>query len=96
MEMSWRASRLMTYEAAGLEKEGKAFGMEASVAKAFASEACSRGGDLGIQILGGAGYSKVHDIERMWRDTRIMRIGPISNEMVKNYVAEGLGLPRSF
>jgi acyl-CoA dehydrogenase len=96
MEMSYRASRLMTYEAAGLEKEGKAFGMEASVAKAFASEACSRGGDLGIQILGGAGYSKVHDIERMWRDTRIMKIGPISNEMVKNYVAEGLGLPRSF
>lgn len=96
MDISWRASRLLTYHAAGLSEAGAPYAIEASVAKAFASDACSRGADLGIQILGGAGYSKAHDVERMWRDTRIMRIGPISNEMVRNYVAEKLGLPRSF
>jgi acyl-CoA dehydrogenase len=36
------------------------------------------------------------NIERMWRDTRIMRIGPLANEVIRNQVAEHLGLPRSY
>jgi alkylation response protein AidB-like acyl-CoA dehydrogenase len=86
----------MTYHAASLAQDEKDYALEAAVAKAYASEACSKAADLAIQILGGAGYCKEYDVERMWRDTRIMRIGPISNEMVRNYVAERLGLPRSF
>ena len=31
-----------------------------------------------------------------WRDARLLMIGPISNEMARNMIAEGLGLPRSF
>ena len=96
MEISYQASRLMTYHAASLAEDEKDFALEAAVAKTYASEACSKAADNAIQILGGAGYTKDHDVERMWRDTRIMRIGPISNEMVRNYVAEHLGLPRSF
>jgi alkylation response protein AidB-like acyl-CoA dehydrogenase len=96
MEISYQASRLMTYHAASLAQDEKEYALEAAVAKTYASEACSKAADSAIQILGGAGYTKDHDVERMWRDTRIMRIGPISNEMVRNYVAERLGLPRSF
>ncbi|MBM3676312.1 MAG: acyl-CoA dehydrogenase [Actinobacteria bacterium] len=96
MEVSYHAARLLTYRAAGLAMAGKRFDVESAAAKLFASEACSRACDMGIQILGGAGYVKDYEIERFWRDTRIMRIGPISNEMVRNIVAEQLGLPRSF
>jgi acyl-CoA dehydrogenase len=96
IEISRQASRLLTYHAASLAVRDKPYALEAAVAKAFASEACSRAADLGIQILGGYGYTKDYDMERFWRDTRIMRIGPITNEMVRNYVAEQLGLPRSF
>ena len=52
--------------------------------------------DLGIQILGGMGYSAETDMQRYWRDARLWRIGPITNEMARNVIAEGLGLPRSF
>lgn len=96
MEIERQAARLLTYRAVELAVAGEDFMLEASIAKAFASEACSRAADLGIQVLGGAGYCSDYHIERIWRDTRIMRIGPISNEMVRNYVAESLGLPRSF
>lgn len=96
MEVSYQAARLLTYRAAGLAMAGKRFDVESAAAKLFASEACSRACDMGIQILGGYGYVKDYEIERFWRDTRIMRIGPISNEMVRNIVAEQLGLPRSF
>ncbi len=55
-----------------------------------------RAADHGIQILGGMGYSAETDMQRYWRDARLWRIGPITNEMARNGIAEGLGLPRSF
>jgi alkylation response protein AidB-like acyl-CoA dehydrogenase len=42
------------------------------------------------------GYSTETDMQRYWRDARLLRIGPVSNEMARNMIAEGLGLPRSF
>lgn len=96
MEVSYQASRLLTYRAAAMAERGGRFDVEAAAAKLFASEACSKAADNGIQILGGYGYVKDYDIERFWRDTRIMRIGPVTNEMIRNILAERLGLPRSF
>ena len=55
-----------------------------------------RAADLGIQILGGMGYSAETDMQRYWRDARLFRIGPITNEMARNAIAENLGLGRSF
>ncbi len=52
--------------------------------------------DRGISILGGMGYSTETDMQRYWRDARLLRTGPVSNEMARNMIAEGLGLPRSF
>jgi acyl-CoA dehydrogenase len=66
------------------------------MAKVIASEHATTAADLGIQILGGLGYSQETDMQRYWRDVRLYRIGPISNEMGRNVIAEGLGLPRSF
>ena len=96
MEISRQAAHLLTINAARMCEAGLPYTTEANIAKCFASEACSTAADLGIQILGGAGYLKDMHVERMWRDTRIMRIGPLANEVIRNYVAESFGLPRSF
>lgn len=50
-----------------------------------------------MQVHGGMGYAKEYDVERYWREARLMRLAPISQEMVQNYIAEHvLGLPRSY
>ena len=70
--------------------------LESNMAKVFCSEAVGKAADLGIQILGGMGYSAETDMQRYWRDSRLLRIGPVSNEMARNMIAESFGLPRSF
>jgi len=70
--------------------------METTILKVVASEAANKAADTGIQILGGMGYSAETDMQRYWRDSRLWRIGPITNEMARNSLAEQLGLPRSF
>jgi acyl-CoA dehydrogenase len=89
-------SELVVTKAAWLQSKGLPCFMESSIAKVVASEAANRAADLGIQILGGMGYSAETDMQRYWRDSRLFRIGPITNEMARNTIAEGLGLPRSF
>jgi hypothetical protein len=68
-------------------------GVEANMLKLMASENANQAADLGIQIMGGMGYSAETDMQRYWRDSRLWRIGPITNEMVRNGIAESLGLP---
>jgi alkylation response protein AidB-like acyl-CoA dehydrogenase len=96
MAMWQRQSELAIYYAAWLQQTGQPAGTAATMAKVIASEHATTAADLGIQILGGLGYSQETDMQRYWRDVRLYRIGPISNEMGRNLIAEGLGLPRSF
>ena len=43
------------------------------------------------------GYAREFHVERYWRESRLFRIAPISNEMVLNYLSQHvLGLPRSY
>jgi len=51
---------------------------------------------IAIQVLGGMGYALETHPQRYWRDSRLYRIGPITNEMARNSIAETFGLPRSF
>jgi acyl-CoA dehydrogenase len=93
----WRhQSELMVYQGAWLQSQGRDCFRETTMAKVVASEAAVRAADLGIQILGGMGYSAETDMQRYWRDARLFRIGPITNEMARNSLAESFGLPRSF
>lgn len=86
----------VTFSAARMLEEGKDAMTQALTAKIVASEAAVAAADMGIQILGGMGYSMETDMQRYWRDTRLYRIGPISNEMGRNLIAESHGLGRSF
>jgi acyl-CoA dehydrogenase len=93
----WRqAGELMLHYAADLQSKGKPCHAESSMLKVLTSEYAVQAADLGIQILGGMGYSAETDMQRYWRDARLWRIGPITNEMARNGIAESLGLPRSF
>ena len=89
-------TELMLYYTAWLQSEGRECGIQANMLKMIASENACKAADLGIQILGGMGYSAETDMQRYWRDHRILRMTPISNEMVRNSIAESLGLERSF
>ncbi len=91
-----KQTELMLYNAAWLQSQGRPCAMEAAMTKTIASEYACKAADMGISILGGMGYSAETDMQRYWRDARLLRIGPVSNEMAQNMIAEGLGLPRSF
>jgi len=93
----WRQSvELMLNYTAWLQSTGRPCGTEASMLKVLASDTAVKAADHGIQIFGGMGYSAETDMQRYWRDARLWRIGPISNEMARNSIAESMGLPRSF
>jgi acyl-CoA dehydrogenase len=91
-----RQSELLVSQAAQMLNDGKDCFLESSMAKVQASEYAVKAADLGIQIQGGMGYSAETDAQRYWRDARLFRIGPVTNEMARNSIAEIMGLPRSF
>jgi acyl-CoA dehydrogenase len=91
-----KTTELMLHYCAQMQSEGKNVGKEALMLKLMASENANQAADLGIQIMGGMGYSAETDMQRYWRDSRLWRIGPITNEMARNGIAESLGLPRSY
>ncbi|KMS53008.1 acyl-CoA dehydrogenase family protein [Sphingobium cupriresistens] len=91
-----KTTELMLHFCADKQARGENVGVEANMLKLMASENANAAADRGIQIMGGMGYSAETDMQRYWRDSRLWRIGPITNEMVRNGIAESLGLPRSF
>ena len=90
-------ARLMNFKAASLYDSGQPYGSEANMAKWLAGHAAAIATDRAMQTMGGMGYSKEYHVERLWRDARLFRIAPVSEEMVLNYVAQhDLGMPRSY
>lgn len=92
-----QAARLMTYRAARLFDAREHCGAEANIAKYLAAEACFEAADRAVQTLGGYGYVAEFDVERYFREARLFKVAPVSQEMVLNYVGQHvLGLPRSY
>ena len=90
-------AKLMNFKAASLYDDGQHYGSEANMAKFLSGKASAGATDRAMQTLGGMGYAKESDVERLWRDARLFRIAPVSEEMVLNYVAQhDLGMPRSY
>lgn len=96
-KMRLDAAELMIRKASWLLDNGQPCGAEANMAKWLAADACFQAADQAVQTHGGFGYAKEFHVERYWREARLQRIAPISQEMVLNYVTEHvLGLPRSY
>lgn len=69
----------------------------ANTAKYLAAEAAFDAADAAVQTLGGMGYATEYHVERYWREARLQRIAPVSQEMTANFIAQHvLGLPRSY
>lgn len=81
------AARLMVYQAAWLKQLGRPFSKEAAMAKLFATEMSERVCRSAIQIHGGYGYSSEFEVERMYRDTRLMTIGEGTSEIQRLVIA---------
>ena len=91
------AADLLLRKASALFDAGQACAPEVNMAKLLASEAAWHAAEACLQTHGGFGYAREYDVERKWRETRLMQIAPISTNLVLSYVAEHvLGLPRSF
>ena len=91
------AADLLLRKASALFAAGHACAPEVNMAKLLASEAAWHAAEACLQTHGGFGYAREYDVERKWRETRLMQIAPISTNLVLSYVAEHvLGLPRSF
>lgn len=81
------AARLMIYHAAWLKGVGKRYTKEAAMAKLFATEMSERVCRNAIQVHGGYGYSREFDVERLYRDTRLMTIGEGTSEIQRLIIA---------
>ena len=88
---------LMVRKAAWCYDEGEDVGPTANAVKLRASEDAIEACERAVRVHGGMGYAAEYDVERYWRESMINVLAPISNEMVKNYIAtKVLDLPRSY
>jgi alkylation response protein AidB-like acyl-CoA dehydrogenase len=74
MSVDADAARLLVWRAADLIERGEPFGVEASKAKYFASEAAVRAANLAIQGFGGYGYVDEYPVQKYMRDARVMTL----------------------
>ena len=81
MATSIQASKHLVYSAAHLKDKGDDIIKEAAMAKLFSSEMCMNVTTEAIQILGGYGYIKEYDVERFFRDSKILEIGEGTSEV---------------
>ena len=96
-KMRLDAAELMIRKASWLIDNNLPCGAEANMAKWLAADAAFQAADQAVQTHGGFGYATEYHVERYWREARLMKIAPISQEMIQNYVSEHvLNLPRSY
>jgi acyl-CoA dehydrogenase len=95
--MSMAAADLMRWKAAWLYDQGRPAGAEANIAKYLASEASWEAANAALDAHGGFGFAQEYDIERKFRETRLYKTAPVSNNLIQAYVGQHvLGLPRSY
>ena len=92
-----RAAELMRNHAATLFDSGQACGDESNMCKYLCSEASWEAAEAAMSTFGGYGLATEFDIERKWKETRVFRTAPISNNLVLAYIAQQmLEMPRSY
>jgi acyl-CoA dehydrogenase len=96
-----QAARTLTYEAAERsaadDRPREALGARANMAKYLAAEAVFSAADAAVQAHGGRGVAVEYDVERYFREARLSRLVPVTQQLALNYVGEReLDLPRSY
>lgn len=95
--LNLEAAMLMAARAAELYDSGQPCGLEANGAKLLGSRAGHQACMQSVLTHGGMGYAKEYQVERLLRESLIMRIGPVTDQMILSFVAEkALGQPKSY
>jgi acyl-CoA dehydrogenase len=97
--MHLQAAKQLAYDSAAAVagEDSQTTGTLANTSKYLAAEACFQAADAAVQTHGGFGVAREYDVERYFREARLTRLVPITQELVLNYVAENeLRLPRSY
>ena len=89
------AARVLVYRLAWLIDQDRPRTSEAAMLKLFVGETYQRVAEMGVQILGGYGYTMEAPMARHYRDAKLGTIGAGTSEIQRNIIARGLGLPRS-
>lgn len=91
MAIAAQSARLHVYAAADLLDAGRDAVMQNSIAKVVSTEANMKCADLGLQIMGGAGYME-GPMSRLFKDARLNTIGGGSAEIMRNVIARQMGI----
>ena len=91
MYMLTEGARLATFHAARMLDAGEDAVMETTTAKVVATENNFKVADLGMQIMGGAGYM-AGEMQRLFREARLGPIGGGTSEILRNVIAKRMGL----
>jgi len=86
------AARALTYETAKKFDAGEYPVKEISMAKLFAGQVSTEVADVALQIFGGSGYMSDNPVQRAWRDSRLIRIGGGTDEVMKEIIGKAYGL----
>jgi butyryl-CoA dehydrogenase len=92
MQTEIEAARGLVHHAAWLKDSGGRMGSAASKAKLYATEMANRVAAKAVQIHGSVGYSRETDVERIYRDARVMTIYEGTSEIQRVIIARELGL----
>jgi len=84
-------ARNLLYKACWLKDNGKPFGKEAAMSKLYCSEIAKEVADEAVQIHGGYGLMGDYDIERFYRDQRILQIGEGTSEIQRLVISRHIG-----
>lgn len=79
-------ARAMLYNTARMSDNGIPFSKEATMTKMFCSEMCVRVCDMGLQIMGGYGLCNEYEVERFYRDAKLLTIGEGTSEICRMVV----------
>ena len=91
------AADLVRYQAATKFDRQEKCGAEANMAKLLASEAAWAAGNACLTTHGGYGFAVEYDVERKFRETRLLTVAPVSNNLVLAYLGQHvLGMPKSY
>jgi alkylation response protein AidB-like acyl-CoA dehydrogenase len=94
MDVAVETGRLAAYRAAALKDAGADIRREASIAKYVATENCFACVDRALQVHGGYGYMRESEIERLYRDCRILRIYEGTSQIMLLTIARALSRRR--
>jgi len=91
------AADLVRFQAATKFDRKEKCGAEANLAKYLASEAAWEAANACLTTHGGYGFASEYDVERKFRETRLLTVAPVSNNLVLAYLGQHvLGMPKSY